>query len=255
MILGPQTPAVISGGASGLGAAAARALAALGVPVGILDRDSDKAAALAAEIGGTFAACDVADPQSVADGLQRIRAVQGQERLALACADIAPGARTLGRAGPHDPALFARTIAINLTGTFHLASLSAAGMALSAPIGPDGERGLIVATASIAAYEGQSGQIAYAASKAGVAGMILPMARDLATLGIRVMAIAPGIFDTPMVAGFSDELRQSLAQLSEFPRRLGQAADFALCVRQIAENPFLNGSIIRLDAATRLPAR
>lgn len=255
MRIGKDTPAIVSGGGSGLGAAVARALAEAGAPVGILDLNPDRGAALAAEIGGHFAACDIADPGAVASALEQLRRAQGQERICVSCAGIAPAARTVSRSGAHDPALFAQVIGVNLAGTFNLASQSAAGMATLAPLGQDGERGVIVNTASIAAWEGQIGQLAYAASKAGVAGMTLPMARDLAGLGIRVMAIAPGIFATPMVQAFPEEVQQALAATAAFPRRLGHVDEFAALTRHIVENAMLNGEVIRLDAATRLGAK
>ncbi|MHC8510439.1 MAG: SDR family NAD(P)-dependent oxidoreductase [Rhodospirillales bacterium] len=254
MKIGADTPAVITGGASGLGAAAARALAESGAPVALFDVDSAKGEAEAAEMGGNcaFVRVDMTDPKSVAAGLQAARARFGQERILVNCAGIAPAERTVSKNGPHDPALFARVIAVNLTGAFNTASQSAAGMAGAGPLGPDDERGVIINTASIAAFEGQVGQIAYAASKAGVAGMTLPMARDLSRFGVRVMAVAPGVFKTPMLAGLPDEIQDSLAAAVPFPPRLGDPAEFARLVRHIIENPMLNGEVIRLDGAQRL---
>ncbi len=247
--------AVVTGAASGLGLAVAEALAQEGVRVGILDRDVQAGRAAAADLGAAFAACDVSDPGSVDEALANLRSANGQERICVNCAGIAPAIRTVLRTGAHEPAAFAQVIGVNLIGTFNVASQSAAGMAGLDPLGEDGERGVIVNTASIAAWDGQIGQIAYAASKAGVAGMTLPMARDLARSGIRVMAIAPGIFGTAMVAGFSDDLQAALAAHAQFPPRLGKPGEFAALVRHIIENPMLNGEVIRLDAATRMPPK
>ncbi|NEY90077.1 SDR family NAD(P)-dependent oxidoreductase [Tabrizicola oligotrophica] len=255
MKLGKDMSAVITGGASGLGLAVAQALAARGVRTGILDRDETAGWAVAADLGGSFARCDVSDPASVAAGLAELRAANGPERICVNCAGIAPAIRTVSRDGAHDPAGFAKVIGINLIGTFNVASQSAAAMAALDPLDGDGERGVIVNTASIAAWDGQIGQAAYAASKAGVAGLTLPMARDLARSGIRVMAIAPGIFSTAMVTGFAPEVQAALAQHAQFPPRLGRPEEFAALVCHIAENPMLNGEVIRLDAATRMPPK
>lgn len=252
---GSDIAAVITGGASGLGLAVAQALAREGVRTGILDMNEDAGRAVAAELGGSFARCDVSDPASVASALAALRKAQGQERICVNCAGIAPALRTVGRDGAHDPAVFAKVIGINLIGSFNVASQSAAGMATLDPVGEDAERGVIVNTASITAWDGQIGQLAYAASKAGVAGMTLPMARDLARNGIRVMAIAPGIFQTAMVSGFSAELQEALARHAQFPPRLGRPEEFAALVTHIIGNPMLNGEVIRLDAATRMPPK
>jgi len=238
MLLGAETPAIITGGASGLGEATARMLADAGCPVAILDMDAKRGERVAEETGGVFVQTDVADPAIVAASLTAARNRQGQERLCICCAGIAPGAKTVGKEGAHDAALFAKTIQINLLGVFNVASQSAAGMATADPIAT-GERGVIVNTSSIAAYEGQVGQLAYAASKGGVASMTLPMARDLSRNNIRVMAIAPGLFLTPM-------------KTVPYPDRLGNPTEFAALVRHIAENPMLNGEVIRLDGALRM---
>ena len=255
MKLGEQTPAIITGGASGLGAAVATALRAEGVPVGILDMNADTGAEFARDIGASFAQCDISDPAAVTPALDSLRDRQGQERLCVNCAGIAPAAKTISRGAAHDPAPFAKVVGVNLIGTFNVATQSALGMSQAEPLNDDGERGVIVNTASIAAYEGQMGQLAYASSKAGVVGLTLPMARDLAKSGIRVAAIAPGIFATPMVTAFPQELQDALAQTSEFPRRLGRVAEFAELVMHIARNTMLNGEVIRLDAATRMQAK
>jgi len=260
MILGPETPAVITGGASGLGAATARALAGRGVQVGILDRDEVLGEAIAAELDGQFVPCDVTDDASLARALAACAAEHGPARLAVACAGIAPARKLVARDRetglplPHDTELFVRVIGVNLIGTFRLFAMAGAAMAQLPPLA-SGERGVLVATASIAAEEGQIGQTAYAASKAGVAGMMLPAARDLAELGIRCVAVMPGLFETPMLAGVPPELRAALESRVPFPSRLGDPAEFAALVAHIAENPMLNGTAIRLDGALRMPPR
>jgi NAD(P)-dependent dehydrogenase (short-subunit alcohol dehydrogenase family) len=256
MRLGPDTPAIVTGGASGLGAATARVLARRGVRVAILDRDAARGSKLAGEVHGLFCDTDVTDSDAVGAALERAAAAHGPARLVVACAGIGPAARSVDREGkPHDPELFARTIAVNLTGAFHVATQAAAAMAPLEPITADGERGAIVMTASVAAFEGQIGQIAYAASKGGIAGMVLPMARDLAKAGIRVAGIAPGLFLTPMLEGLPAEAQASLGAQVPFPARLGDPEEFAALVVQIAENPMLNGSVIRLDGAIRMAPR
>lgn len=247
--------AVVSGGASGLGAATAARLAGLGAKVTLLDRDAERGPLTAAEIGGRFIETDVTDPASIGAALAQVIEAEGALHVAVSCAGIAPGAKTVSRGEPHDPALFARAIAINLTGTFNLASQAAALMAKNDPLDADGNRGVIVNTASVAAFEGQIGQISYAASKGGVAAMTLPMARDLAALGIRVNAIAPGLFRTPMVAGLPPETQESLGAAVPFPRRLGDPSEFAALVLHIIANPMMNGSVLRLDGAIRMGPR
>jgi len=246
--------ALVTGGGSGLGAATAEALAAAGARVVVMDLRLAAAEAVAARIGGVAAGGDVANPAAVAAALDAAAAL-GPIRLAVSCAGIAPPARVVGRQGPHDLALFERVIRVNLVGTFNVLRLAAERMQATEPTGPDGERGLIVNTASIAAYEGQFGQCAYAASKAGVVGLALPAARELARTGIRVMTIAPGLMETPMLAGLPDPARDALLRLPLFPNRLGEAADYARLVLAIAGNPMLNGECIRLDGALRLPPR
>lgn len=245
--------AAVAGGAGGLGAAVARHVAASGGSVAVLDRDAG-GQALAREIGGRFVALDVTDAAACAAALAEV-AGTGRLDLMVNCAGVAPGAKTVGRDGAHDPDLFARAIAINLTGTFNCASAAAAIMARQEGRGSDRERGVIVNTASVAAFEGQVGQVAYAASKGGVAAMTLPMARDLASLGIRVVAIAPGLFLTPMLQGLPPEVRDSLGGQVPYPPRLGRPEEFALLVEQIARNPMLNGEVIRLDGAIRMAPR
>ena len=247
-----QTAAIVSGGASGLGAATAAHLRAHGAAVTILDRDAARGTALAEEIGAGFEAVDVTDESSVAAGIDAACARMGRLTACINCAGIATAARTLGRDGPHDWAAFRRTLDINLAGSFNLARLAVARMAQNTP-DAGGERGVVIHTASIAAFDGQKGQAAYAASKAGVTGLVLPMARDLAGLGIRVMAIAPGVFRTPMLEGLGEEIMQGLARDVPFPHRLGDPDEFAALARFIIECSYLNGTTIRLDGALRMP--
>lgn len=255
MQLSANTPVVVTGGASGLGAAVARGFAEAGAPVGIFDLNEDAGRAQAEALGGHFAKVDVADPESVAAGFATLRAAQGQERVLVNCAGIAPPAKTVSKGVAHDPALFHKTIAINLIGSFTCAAQAAAGMVAADPLGDDGERGVIVNTASVAAYEGQVGQVAYAASKGGIVGMTLPMARDLSRDGVRVNTIAPGIFLTPLLEGLPQEVQDSLGAQVPFPSRLGKPAEFARLARHIAENAMLDGEVIRLDGAIRMAPR
>ena len=246
-----QTRAVITGAASGLGEACARALRTAGAKVTILDRDANRGAAIAAEIGAGFAEVDVTDADSAAAGLRTAMDDMGAINVCINCAGIATGERTVGRNGPHALENFRRTIDINLVGTFNILRLAAAEMARN-PAGEDGARGVIINTASVAAFDGQKGQAAYAASKAGIAGMTLPLARDLATIGIRVMAIAPGIFLTPMLIGLGEEIIAGLSNDVTFPKRLGHPEEFAALAKTIIENDYLNGDVIRLDGALRM---
>ena len=245
--------AVITGGASGLGEATARMLVAGGAKVALFDMNAEKGEALAAELGGIFVSVDVSNPSSVAAGFETARAAQGQERICVNCAGIGPAQRTVKRDGSsHDGDLYAKVIAVNLIGTFNTASQAAAGMAATDPVNGDNERGVIINTASVAAYDGQIGQLAYASSKAGVVGMTLPMARDLSRSGVRVMTIAPGLFMTPMLAGLPQEAQDSLGAQVPFPPRLGDPSEYAKLARSIIENPMLNGETIRLDGAIRM---
>ncbi|RXZ33181.1 SDR family oxidoreductase [Oxalobacteraceae bacterium CAVE-383] len=244
---------IVSGGASGLGAGAARMLAENGAAVVIADVQDAVGAALAAELGGRFTHCDVCsedDAQSAVAAARRLGPLRGL----VNCAGIAPAAKTVGKNGAHPLALFRKTVEINLVGSFNMARLAAQAMA-EGEAAEQGERGVIVNTASVAAYDGQMGQAAYAASKAAIVGMTLPMARDLARSGIRVMTIAPGIFETPMLLGMPAEVQQALGAMAPFPPRLGRPAEYAQLVRSIIENIMLNGETIRLDGAIRMQAK
>ena len=246
--------AVVTGGASGLGQGVAEALAAAGAKVAILDL-APGGADVAKAVGGVFCEVDVTDAKAVAKALAAAREAHGQERVCVNCAGIAPAAKTVSRGAAHDSELYAKVIGINLIGTFNVASQSAAGMVEAEPVGDDSERGVIINTASVAAYDGQIGQVAYASSKGGVAGMTLPMARDLADKGVRVMAIAPGIFGTPMLKAFPQEVQDALAAQIPFPKRLGDASEFGALALHIVENAMLNGEVVRLDGAIRMPPR
>ncbi|MCJ2076518.1 SDR family NAD(P)-dependent oxidoreductase [Methylobacterium sp. WL119] len=246
--------AIVTGGASGLGAATAQALAEAGARVALLDLDGAAAQARAAVLGGIGIACDVADAASAEAAVARAAEAHGPARILVNCAGIAPAARIVGRDGPASLDGFVRVIQVNLVGSFNLMRLVAAGAAGLDPL-DGGERGVIVSTASIAAYEGQVGQAAYAASKAGIVGLTLPAARELAPLGIRVCAIAPGIFGTPMLLGLPQDVQDSLGAAVPFPARLGRPEEYADLVLAIVRNPMLNGETIRLDGALRMQAR
>ena len=260
MKLDSSIAAVVTGGASGLGEGTARALAAQGVKVAIFDMQADKGEAVAADIGGVFCQVDVTDDASVAAGFEKARAAHGQERLTVNCAGIATGQKTVsrkkdtGEIRAHDMAAFERTVRVNLFGTFRVLSQSAAGMVTLEPMA-DGERGLIVNTASVAAQDGQIGQAAYSASKGGVYAMTLPVARDLAQEGVRCNTILPGIMWTPMMAGMDQKIQDALAAAIPFPSRLGTPADYASLVLELARNVYINGECIRLDGAIRLAPR
>lgn len=252
MILNDNVAAVVTGAASGLGAGTVAMLRSKGVKVAALDMNEEAGQRLAAESGARFFKVDVTNHQSVKEALALARAEHGQERLVVNCAGIAPAAKVVSRGEPHDPSLFQRVIDINLVGSFNVTSLAAAAMIDSEPMGDDQERGLIINTASVAAYEGQIGQIAYSASKGGIVGMTLPLARDLAKYGVRAMAIAPGIFGTPMLSAMPQEVQDSLAASVPYPSRLGTPQDYASLVCHMAESTMLNGSVIRLDGAIRM---
>ncbi|MCG8560150.1 MAG: SDR family NAD(P)-dependent oxidoreductase [Hyphomicrobiales bacterium] len=258
MQLGDGLSAVVTGGASGLGAATARVLAAEGVKVALFDLDEARGREVAERTGGLFCRCDVTSADAVAAALEQARSEHGTERITVNCAGIAIGKRTVrrdretGALEPHDLESFSKVIHINLIGSFNVLSQSAAGMLALEPLTPDGGRGVIVNTASVAAQDGQLGQVAYAASKGGVAAMTLPVARDLAGDGVRVVTILPGLFDTPMFATLPDDIRDALGASVPFPSRLGDPQEYAALVRHICENDMLNGECIRLDGAVRL---
>lgn len=242
---------LVTGAASGLGEATARHFASQGAVVTLLDRDTARGAQVAHEIGGNFVETDVTCAQSVTKAVAFARERMGRLSVAVNCAGIADAAKTVGREGPHPIEMFQRTIDINLTGTFNVARLSAEAMQTNTP-DAGGIRGVIINTASIAAFDGQKGQTAYAASKGGVVGLCLPMARDLASSGIRVMTVAPGIFMTPMLAGLPPDVQAQLAADVPCPPRLGDPSEYARTVGFIVENDYLNGEVIRIDGALRM---
>ena len=246
--------AVVTGGASGLGAATAALLAERGARVAVVDINRAAAEAQAAKIGGIGLACDVADAASAEAAFTAAKAAHGPVRILVNCAGVGTAGRIVGRDGPLALAAFERVIRINLIGSFNMLRLAAAEMSAADALDGD-ERGVIVNTASIAGYEGQIGQPAYAASKAGVIGMTLPAARELARAGVRVVTIAPGLFHTPMVEGLPEETQRSLGASIPFPSRLGQPAEYAALVEHIVVNRFLNGETIRLDGALRMAPR
>jgi NAD(P)-dependent dehydrogenase (short-subunit alcohol dehydrogenase family) len=246
----------VTGGASGLGAACVRLLTQSGAKAAIADLNSELGTALATEIGPSalFVNTNVVEEESTQAALKAAVDHFGGLHVVINCAGIAIGERTLSKKGPHSLASYTKVINVNLMGTFNVIRLAAAVMAENTP-NEDGERGVIINTASVAAFEGQIGQAAYSASKSGIAGMTLPIARDLASYGIRVMTIAPGIFDTPMLAGLPEPARISLGQQVPFPSRLGRPSEYAMLAKQIIENPMLNGEVIRLDGAIRMGMR
>lgn len=246
--------ALVTGGGSGLGAATAAKLAAAGAKVALLDVNVDAARAVAAKIGGIAIACDVTDADATADALAQARAQHGAARILINCAGIGPAKRIVGRDGPMPLADFARVIKVNLIGTFNALRLAAADMARLDALA-DEERGVIIAAASVAAFEGQIGQAAYAASKGGVASLMLPAARELAQFGVRVCAIAPGIFSTPMLQALPEDVQKSLAASVPFPKLLGKPEQFADLALHIIENRYLNGEVIRIDGALRMAPR
>ena len=246
--------AIVTGGASGLGGATAHRLARAGCRVAVLDINQAAAEASASRIGGLGIGCDVADAASAETAVATARDAHGPARLLVNCAGVGTAGRIVGRDGPIQLAAFERVIRVNLIGSFNLLRLAAAAMSALDAL-EDGERGVIVNTASIAAYEGQVGQSAYAASKAGVIGMTLPAARELARIGVRVVTIAPGLFRTPMVEGLPQDVQRSLGESVPFPARLGMPEQFAALVEHIATNTYLNGETLRLDGALRMPPR
>ena len=244
--------ALVAGGASGLGAATARRLHAGGATVTIADLNEERGSALASELGerAAFVACDVTDEASVQSAVE----AAGPLRISVCCAGIGWAEKTAGKRGPHALQPFETVVRVNLIGTFNVLRLAAAAMLANEPDG-EGERGVCISTASIASSDGQIGQIAYSASKGGIVGMTLPAARDLASSGIRVMTIAPGLFDTPLLAGLPEPARAALGEQVPHPSRLGRAEEYAALAAHIVENPMLNGEVIRLDGALRMPPR
>jgi len=246
-----ETSALVTGAASGLGAATARHLAKRGARVAVLDRDAARGEAVATEIGGKFFQCDIADEASAKAAIAGAADAQGPARILVSCAGIGGAARIVGRQGPAPLADFERIVRVNLIGTFNMMRLAAAAMAELEPT-PSGERGVIVSTASVAAYEGQIGQAAYSASKGGIVSLTLPAARELARFAIRVLTIAPGLFHTPLLDELPEEAQQSLAAAIPFPSRLGKPEEFAKLVGAMIANPYLNGETVRLDGALRM---
>ena len=246
--------AIVSGGASGLGRATAEALAAAGVKVTILDINAAAAAAAARETHGFAIGCDVTDATGVEAAVAAARQRHGPARIAVNCAGIGTSGRIVGRDGPLSLDAFRRVIEVNLVGSFNLLRVAAAEMIALDPLA-EGERGVIVSTASVAAYEGQIGQAAYSASKGGIVSLTLPAARELARYGVRVVAIAPGVFETPMVEGLPQNVRDSLAASVPFPSRLGRPAEYAALVIHLCQNSMINGEVIRLDGALRMAPR
>ncbi|HEV2558645.1 MAG TPA: SDR family NAD(P)-dependent oxidoreductase [Microvirga sp.] len=258
MKLDESVAAIVTGGASGLGEATARLLAAQGARVAIFDMNAERGQRIAGEIGGVFCEANVSDEASVDAALAKARGANGVERVLVNCAGIAPGKRTVskkretGELVPHDLATFRRTVEVNLIGTYQMIAKCAAAMAGLDPVTPDGGRGVVVCTASVAAQDGQIGQAAYAASKGGVLGLTLPVARDLSGFGIRVVTIMPGLFHTPMFESVPEEFRKSLEAGVPFPSRLGRPEEYAKLVHAIVDNDMLNGEAIRLDGALRM---
>ncbi len=246
--------AIVTGGGSGLGAATARMLAEAGARVAILDVNQKAAAEVAIDINGIALHCDVADSASTEAAIAKAAADHGPARILVNCAGVGVAKRIVGRDGPMPLADFERVVRINLIGTFNAMRLAAAAMSTLDPLA-DGERGVIISTASVAAFEGQIGQAAYASSKGGIVSLVMPAAREFAQFGVRVNAIAPGIFLTPMLFGLSAEAQASLAASLPFPKKLGDPAQFAALVRHLIENRYINGEVIRLDAALRMAPR
>jgi NAD(P)-dependent dehydrogenase (short-subunit alcohol dehydrogenase family) len=246
--------AIVTGGASGLGAATARTLAAAGAKVAIVDVNQKAAAEVAIDINGLAIACDVADSAAAEAAIEKAAADHGPARVLVNCAGVGPAKRIVSRDGPMPLADYERVIRINLIGTFNMLRLCAAAMQGLSPFA-DGERGVIVSTASVAAFEGQIGQAAYSSSKGGVAALTLPAAREFAQFGIRVLAIAPGIFGTPMLRALPQEAQDSLGASVPFPKRLGEPREYAALVMHCIHNGYLNGEVIRLDGALRLAPR
>ena len=247
--------AIITGGASGMGAETARHLATLKTKIAILDNNIEAAKQVAEELGGLAVECDISDSVAVEKAINSVIKAFSCIHIAVNCAGIAPAARIVGREGPMPLDDFNRAIQINLVGTFNVMRLVAAQMIAQEAMGDDGERGVIINTASVAAFEGQIGQAAYSASKGGIVALTLPAAREFAKFGIRVMAIAPGVIATPMMATMTDEVAKSLSDSVPFPKRLGKPSEYAHLVQHIIENAYLNGEVIRLDGGLRMSGR
>lgn len=245
------TAAIVTGGGSGLGAATARALARAGAKVAVLDFNADTGKAVAEAIGGAYFECDVGDAAGAEAAIAAAAAAHGPARILVNCAGIGTAARVVGRDGPMPLEAFERVIRINLVGTFNMMRLAATPMSVTEPLA-DGSRGVIISTASVAAFEGQIGQAAYAASKGGIAALTLPVARELARFGIRVLGIAPGLFETPLLSELPEETKAALAAGIPYPARLGAPEEFAQLVMAMIENDYLNGDVVRLDGALRM---
>jgi len=243
--------AIVTGGGSGLGEATSRALAAAGAKVAVFDMAEDAASRVASDIGGVACVCNVADGDSTEAAVAKARDAHGPARIVVQCAGVAPPIKIVGKKGPHPLDAYANVVGVNLIGTFNVMRLAAADMQEADAL-DGGERGVIINTASIAAYEGQVGQAAYASSKAGVVGLTIPAAREFAKTGIRVMCVAPGIFKTPMMAGLPQEVQDSLGASVPFPSRLGDPGEFAKLVMHIVDNAYLNGFTIRIDGMLRM---
>lgn len=244
--------AIVTGGGSGMGAEVAKHLAQAGAKVAVLDLNFTNAQKIAADIGGIAIECDVANEESAKAAIDKAKAAHGPARILMNCAGIAPGARVIGKEGPHDLSLFSKVLHVNLIGSFNMLRLATHDMATLEPLNDTGERGIVINTASVAAYEGQIGQAAYSASKGGVVGMTLPIARELARFGIRVVTIAPGLIGTPMLMNMPQEVQDSLIATTLFPKRLGKPEEFAKLALHVIDNAMINGETIRLDGAVRL---
>ena len=255
MDINQNTVVIVTGGASGLGAATARVLAAKGTKINIFDMNPSLGEAIADTLGGDFYQVDVSDATAVAAAVKAVEAKHKALHILVNCAGIGTPSKTVSRGEPHDPAIFAKVIGVNLIGSFNCASQAAAAILRSEPVTQDGGRGVIINTASVAAYEGQIGQVAYAASKGGIVGMTLPMARDLSANGVRVCTIAPGLFLTPLLESLPEDVQVSLGQQVPFPARLGDPAEYGKLVCHIIDNDMLNGEVIRLDGAIRMAPR
>lgn len=249
--------AIVTGGASGLGRATAEVFLSKGAKVVIFDLNDDAGNAAVAELGAncSFEKVNVADEASVQGAIQNVLSAHGALHVAVNCAGIGSAMKTYGSKGPHSLDMFQKVIAVNLVGTFNVTRLAAEAMAKNEPVTEDGERGVVINTASVAAFDGQMGQVAYSASKGGVVGMTLPIARDLASYGIRINVIAPGIFNTPLMNAAPDAVKLPLIEMTQFPKRLGHPPEYGQLAAQMVENGFFNGEVVRLDGSIRMSAR